>query len=112
MSCPQSIPLILRCESWFRSFTSPFQVEKELEQLEQEINPALDENAQVALSFILGKATEAMKAVPDVSLEENALPFLWYYFRSPSQYVCLCSPVPRMLSRLSILDIKWSARCR
>ena len=43
-------------------------MEKELEQLETEINPALDDDAQVALSYLLGKTVDAMKAVPDVSL--------------------------------------------
>lgn len=42
-------------------------VESELEQLEAEINPALDDNALVAFSYILGKVVDAMKKVPDVS---------------------------------------------
>ena len=49
------------------SFQFPYQFEKELEKLEQKINPALDDDAQVAFSYILGKAVEAMKKVPDVS---------------------------------------------
>ena len=43
------------------------QNDKELEQLEAKINPALDTNAQVALSYIMGKVVEAMRNVPDVS---------------------------------------------
>ena len=39
----------------------------ELEQLEAEINPALDDNALVAFSYVLGKTVDCMKAVPDVS---------------------------------------------
>ena len=38
-----------------------------MEQLEAEINPALDEDAQVALSYLFRKALENMKAIPDVS---------------------------------------------
>lgn len=42
-------------------------VERELEQLEAEINPALDDNALVAFSYLLSKVVDEMKAVPDVS---------------------------------------------
>ena len=42
-------------------------IETELEQLEAEINPALDDNALVAFSYVLGKAVDTMKKVPDVS---------------------------------------------
>ena len=41
-------------------------VEVELEQLEAEINPALDDNALVAFSYILGKVVITMKEVPEV----------------------------------------------
>ena len=40
----------------------------ELEQLEAEINPALDDNALVAFSYVLGKVVDCMKEFPDVSL--------------------------------------------
>lgn len=43
-------------------------LETELEQLETEINPALDDNALVAFSYILGKAVEHMKEVPEVNI--------------------------------------------
>ena len=36
-------------------------LESELEQLEAEINPALDDNALVALSYVLGTIVDAMK---------------------------------------------------
>ena len=49
------------------TLTHHTQAQKELEQLEQEINPALDDNAQVAFSFFLGKVVNAMAVVPDVS---------------------------------------------
>ena len=42
-------------------------VERELEQLEAEINPALDDNAMVAFSYLLTKVIDEMRAVPDVS---------------------------------------------
>ena len=42
-------------------------VESELDQLEAEINPALDDNALVALSYVLGTVVDAMKQVPEVS---------------------------------------------
>lgn len=42
-------------------------IKTELEQLETEINPALDDNALVAFSYVLGKVVDTMKAVPDVS---------------------------------------------
>ena len=41
-------------------------VERELEQLEAEINPALDDNALVAFSYLLKKVIEEMKSVPEV----------------------------------------------
>ena len=41
--------------------------ERELEQLEAEINPALDDNALVAFSYLLSKVVDEMRAVPDVS---------------------------------------------
>ncbi len=41
--------------------------EGELEQLEAEINPALDDNALVAFSYLLSKIVDEMRAVPDVS---------------------------------------------
>lgn len=43
-------------------------IETDLEQLEAEINPALDDNALVAFSYVLGKAVDTMKKVPDVSI--------------------------------------------
>lgn len=42
-------------------------METELEQLETEINPALDDNALVAFSYVLGKVVDTMKQVPEVS---------------------------------------------
>lgn len=42
-------------------------VENELDQLEAEINPALDDNALVAFSYVLGTVVDAMKQVPEVS---------------------------------------------
>ena len=42
-------------------------LETELEQLEAEINPALDDNALVAFSYVLGTVVDCMKGVPDVS---------------------------------------------
>lgn len=42
-------------------------VERELEQLEAEINPALDDNAMVAFSYLLSKVVDEMRAVSDVS---------------------------------------------
>ena len=41
-------------------------VESELDQLETEINPALDDNALVAFSYVLGTVVDAMKQVPEV----------------------------------------------
>ncbi len=41
-------------------------LESELDQLEAEINPALDDNALVALSYVLGTIVDAMKQVPEV----------------------------------------------
>ena len=41
-------------------------VERELEQLEAEINPALDDNALVAFSYLLSKVIDEMKSVPEV----------------------------------------------
>ena len=43
-------------------------LETELEQLEAEINPALDDNALVAFSYVLGTVVDAMKKGPDVSV--------------------------------------------
>ena len=39
-------------------------VERELEQLEAEINPALDDSALVAFSYLLTKVIDEMRAVP------------------------------------------------
>lgn len=44
------------------------QVDKELEQLEQEINPILGDDPQVALSYLFGKVVEEIKATPDVCI--------------------------------------------
>eukprot|EP00731_Ephydatia_muelleri_P031270 Em0022g784a len=41
------------------------EVDKELEQLEQEINPTLGDDPQVALSYLFGKVVEEIKATPD-----------------------------------------------
>ena len=41
-------------------------VETELEQLEAEINPALDDNALVAFNYVLSKVVTSMKEVPEV----------------------------------------------
>lgn len=43
-------------------------VERELEQLEAEINPALDDNALVAFSYLLSKVIDEMKSVPEVNI--------------------------------------------
>ncbi len=42
-------------------------LEKELEQLEAEINPVLDDNAVVALCYLLSKSVDVMKSVDQVS---------------------------------------------
>ncbi len=42
-------------------------MEKDLEQLEAEINPVLDDNAVVALCYLLSKSIEVMKSVDQVS---------------------------------------------
>ena len=39
-----------------------------MEQLEAEINPALDDDPQVALSYLFTKAIEAMKSNPEVGV--------------------------------------------
>ena len=41
-------------------------LEKELEQLEAEINPVLDDNAVVALCYLLGKSIDVMKSIDQV----------------------------------------------
>ena len=41
-------------------------METELEQLEAEINPALDDNALVAFNYVLSKVVASMKEVPEV----------------------------------------------
>lgn len=43
-------------------------LETDLEQLEAEINPALDDNALVAFSYVLGTVVDAMKKGPDVGV--------------------------------------------
>ena len=43
-------------------------LEKELEQLEAEINPVLDDNAVVALCYLFGKSIEVMKGVDQVGV--------------------------------------------
>ena len=43
-------------------------LEKELEQLEAEINPVLDDNAVVALCYLFGKSIEVMKSVDQVGI--------------------------------------------
>ena len=43
-----------------------WQYEKELEQLEAEINPALADDPQVALSYLFTKAIETMRSNPEV----------------------------------------------
>ena len=48
-------------------FHLPIQYDKELEQLEKEINPLLGDKPQPALSYLLKKAVEKMKEVPEVS---------------------------------------------
>lgn len=46
--------------------TLPSQHEREMEQLEAEINPALDDDPQIALSYLFTKAIDAMKANSEV----------------------------------------------
>ena len=48
-------------------------LEVELEQLEAEINPALDDNALVAFSYVLGKIVASMKEVPEVGCVSGCL---------------------------------------
>ena len=43
-------------------------LEIELEQLEAEINPALDNNALVAFNYVLSKVVASMKQVPEVTV--------------------------------------------
>ena len=45
---------------------SHIQYDKEIEQLEAEINPALDDDPQVALSYLFTKAIDTMKSNPEV----------------------------------------------
>ena len=61
------IIVLLTCTTSHITLTHHTQAQKELEQLEQEINPALDDNALVAFSFFLSKVVNAMATVPDVS---------------------------------------------
>ena len=58
--CKMSLPLCPGVLCW--------QYEKELEQLEVEINPALADDPQVALSYLFTKAVETMKSSPEVCL--------------------------------------------
>ena len=51
-------------------------VERELEQLETEINPALDDNALVAFSYLLSKVVDEMRAVPEVRKVISRLSFI------------------------------------
>lgn len=44
-----------------------FQYDKELEQLEHEINPLLGDDPQAALSYLCRKCVDRMKAIPNVS---------------------------------------------
>ena len=46
-------------------------VKRELEQLEAEINPVLDDNALVAFSYLLTKVIDEMRSVPEVCLETH-----------------------------------------
>ena len=48
-------------------------VERELEQLEAEINPALDDNALVAFSYLLSKVIDEMKSVPEVNISQKVV---------------------------------------
>ena len=64
-------------------------VERELEQLEAEINPALDDNAMVAFSYLLSKVVDEMRAVSDVSehirvIRNCQLCILWAVLGVPS----------------------------
>ena len=43
------------------------QCDKELEQLEAEINPTLADDPQVALTYLFTKAIETMKSNPEAS---------------------------------------------
>ena len=45
----------------------PVQCDKELEQLEAEINPTLADDPQVALTYLFTKAIETMKSNPEAS---------------------------------------------
>ena len=56
------------CWEDYSSPLLPPQHEKELEQLEAEINPALNDDPQVALSYLLTKAIDNMKAIPEVTV--------------------------------------------
>lgn len=55
-------------------------VERELEQLEAEINPALDDNALVAFSYLLSKIVDEMRAVPEVNPHVNCINFMQTVF--------------------------------
>ena len=58
----------LTCWEDYSSPLLPPQHEKQLEQLEAEINPALNDDPQVALSYLLTKAIDNMKAIPEVTV--------------------------------------------
>ena len=55
---------LVRCQ---QQNVTQWQHTKELEQLEKEINPLLGDKPQPALSYLLKKAVERMKEVPEVS---------------------------------------------
>jgi len=71
--------------------------EKDLEQLEAEINPVLDDNAVVALCYLLGKSVEVMKAVEQViSLHAYMYSLVGIYMYiihvRTCMYIDLCCP--------------------
>ena len=69
---------LVRCQ---QQNVTQWQHTKELEQLEKEINPLLGDKPQPALSYLLKKAVERMKEVPEVSQFElqNTCNYLFHF---------------------------------
>ena len=67
---------LVRCQ---QQNVTQWQHTKELEQLEKEINPLLGDKPQPALSYLLKKAVERMKEVPEVSQFELQNTWNWSF---------------------------------
>lgn len=85
-------------------------VETELDQLEAEINPALDDNALVALSYVLGTVVDAMKQVPEVRpIMATCCAQQLFLLHRPGHFTNLC-PLRKFQTTTRSSRLQWTCK--